>query len=449
MKVCLPLGLIVCLVIALLLARPLAAPAEGPTPAPVPPVDLRGETVLGNVIVPSAPAPVPPVVEEKKTAESRPTQAREHPGGPRFMGAMTCSSSLCHGGGSPERDAYTIWKKSDPHQRAAATLAGTRAARIAQGVALGNAAAGTRCTECHTPLAVVPEERLPAGLDVRTEGVSCESCHGPAQNWIRSHTRRDFTHAQNVETGVREVKNLYARANSCVACHQVIDADILAAGHPPLLFELDAQTVAEPRHWIDPGDYFGPQAWLTGQAVALREMSWSLGQTTGTVVPEAREQWRALLWLLQRTTEARGEKGEGGALPGFDAVPNADQFSPGNVTRARATADDFARAASHLEWTPGSVRRCLDGLAATDKEFTPVAGGEGELALRSRAQRLALALSRLLAPLQKQDTAKWTPASQELDKLFAVADARAIFDGGAFAEQLRRFHGEVAKMTAD
>ena len=449
MKVILPVGLIVCLVIALLTARPQVAPAQG-TDATPPPL---GTTLPPTVEVPPAkvppgnvlftPAPVPAAPVAPPTA-----QAHDRSGGTKFMGATTCSSSLCHGGGSAERDSYTIWKKSDPHHQSSATLAGTRAARIAQGLYLTSAASSTRCTECHTPLATVPAERLATGLDVQTEGVSCESCHGPAQNWIRSHTRRDLTHAQNVTTGVREVKNLYARANACVACHQVLAPDVLAAGHPPLLFELDAQTVAEPRHWTDPGDYFGPQAWLTGQAVALREMSWSLAQNVDPA-PEAREQWRALLWLLQRTVEARGEKGTPGSLAGFDAVPDADDFNPGNVARVQTSADELARTAAHLPWNRDNTRRCLDGLAATDKEFVPVAGGEAELAMRSRAQRLALALSRLLAPLQKQDATRWAASSQELDRLFAAADARAIFDGAAFADQLRRFKDEVGRVAAD
>lgn len=440
----LPVGLVVCLAVALLLARPQAAPAQGSGSTPPPLPDVRSEALPATVIVGASPTPT-----AAPSASPAATRATRLPaGGPEFMGAMTCSSSLCHGGGGIERGAYTIWKRSDPHQHSAATLAGTRAARIAQGLALVSAAGSARCTECHLPLASVPEDRLAHGMDVRMEGVTCESCHGPAQNWIRSHTRRDFTHAQNVQTGERDLRGLYARANVCVACHQVLAPDLLTAGHPPLLFELDGQTDAEPRHWIDPGgDYFGPQAWLTGQAVALREMSWALGQNPNAV-PEAREQWRALVWLLQRTRTARGAAAEHD-LPGFDAVPNSGDFNPGNVARTQSDADDYARAAAHLEWSRATTRRCLDSLAGVDKEFVPVAGGDGDLALRNRAQRLALALSRLMAPLQKHDTAKWATASQELDQVFAAADARMIFDGNNFADHLKRFSSELAKIEAE
>lgn len=41
---------------------------------------------------------------------------------------------------------------------------------------------------------------------------------------------------------MRDLRNLYARANACVACHQNVDPEILKAGHPELVFELDRQS---------------------------------------------------------------------------------------------------------------------------------------------------------------------------------------------------------------
>ena len=406
--------------------------APSPSPAATPP---PLEPPPSNVIVaPASTGSKPPTVPEPTPAVATHADAAN---GPKFIGAQGCSSSLCHGGGSAERNAYTVWKGLDRHSRAFATLATARATQIAQGLALPAPAQTRRCTECHAPTQTIPEERLMAGAKPE-DGISCENCHGAAQDWIRSHTRRDFTHAQNVQTGVREMRGLYARANACVACHQVLKPDILAAGHPPLLFELDAQTVAEPRHWtIDKGDYFGPKAWLTGQAVALRETSWSLSQAAEPL-PEVQEQWGALVWLLQRTADAYGDP-----LPKFD-VPEATDYSPGNVARAQTVADDMAKAAAGLDWSRASTRRCLAALAGTHGEFVPVSGGPTAGVTQHRAQRLALALSRLLAPLQANDAKEWAPASAELDKLFALADARMAFDGGKFAAQLETFSKALA-----
>ena len=100
----------------------------------------------------------------------------------------------------------------------------------------------------------------------------------PSQ-WLRGHTRKDWTYATRVGAGMRDLRNFYVRANTCVACHQNLDADLLAAGHPELTFELDGQSVAEPKHWRDEDPWSGPRAWLVGQAVALREMSWALANS--------------------------------------------------------------------------------------------------------------------------------------------------------------------------
>ncbi len=106
------------------------------------------------------------------------------------------------------------------------------------------------------------------------EGVSCESCHGAAGSWLRGHTRTDWNYAMRVTAGMRDLRSLYVRANTCVACHQNIDNDLLKAGHPTLVFELDSQSINEPKHWRDDDPSIGPRAWLTGQAVALREAAW-------------------------------------------------------------------------------------------------------------------------------------------------------------------------------
>ena len=109
--------------------------------------------------------------------------------------------------------------------------------------------------------------------------------------------------------GMRDLSDYYARANNCIACHQNIDSTLLDAGHPEMFFELDSQMAAEPPHWTDEGIWLGPRAWLTGQAAALREISWALTKKPGdTVLPR----WQALAWLLRKTTPA-ANVAEGGA----------------------------------------------------------------------------------------------------------------------------------------
>src|SRR5690606_19705103 len=87
----------------------------------------------------------------------------------------------------------------------------------------------------------------------------------------------------------------------CVACHQNIAPELISVGrHPRLIFELDGQTAAQPRHWTESPDNTPAQAWLVGQAVALREISHAL--RTGNADPSAdAPRWSALHWLLRQT----------------------------------------------------------------------------------------------------------------------------------------------------
>jgi len=215
----------------------------------------------------------------------------------RYVGAVGCQSSMCHGGASPSRDQFTIWLREDFHSRAYATLITARSVRMAESLGLTAATENTRCTVCHAPFAGLPPEHLATTTSV-SDGVSCESCHNSATSWLRGHTRYDWTYGNRLEAGMRDLRSAYVRANTCVACHQVIDPALVKAGHPELTFELDGQTASEPRHWQEKPDWAGPKAWLVGQAVALREIcnQSATSEKSNDLVDQA----NALVWLLQQ-----------------------------------------------------------------------------------------------------------------------------------------------------
>jgi hypothetical protein len=71
-----------------------------------------------------------------------------------------------------------------------------------------------------------------------------------------------------------------------LSCHlgdeeKTVDHEMIAAGHPDLIFELDTYSTLMPAHWKQDEDNwkgsepkqesFGPRAWGVGQAMALRE----------------------------------------------------------------------------------------------------------------------------------------------------------------------------------
>ena len=172
-------------------------------------------------------------VESVWSAE--PLQVRVQP--TQFVGAAGCKSSSCHGGAGEKRSQFITWTRRDIHTRGYATLTNARSERMAAALKDSSVAAtaNARCTVCHSPFQMVAAQQAQPTLDP-AESISCESCHGAAGSWLRGHTRPDWSYATRVGAGMRDLKSLYVRANTCVACHQNLDDDIAAAGHPQLVF---------------------------------------------------------------------------------------------------------------------------------------------------------------------------------------------------------------------
>jgi hypothetical protein len=240
----------------------------------------------------------------------------------------------------------------------------------------------------------------------KLEGVSCESCHNAAEHWLLTHTRTDLKYDQKVAAGMRDLKNLYVRANTCVACHQNLEQDVRAAGHPELIFEMDGQCATMPRHWTETNRVRGAQAWWVGQAVALRE---GAAQGAAVKTDEITQRTAALAWLLGVSAETKA-------------------------------ADDLARSAADAAWSVDDVRTRLQKLTAARNEFANATAPRGELA--HRAERLVLGLERLLIALGVD---RKSPASAKLDVLFQDIQSRPDFDAKKFAEHLKEFEMALPK----
>jgi len=346
----------------------------------------------------------------------------------KFLGANSCASSSCHGGGGANQNQFLVWSLKDFHsQRPSATLATARAKQIADALDIKDPTADARCTVCHAPLHEVPENLRGDNFKI-SEGVSCESCHGTAENWLRAHTRTDWTRADRTAAGMRDLQNLYVRANVCVACHQNVDADILTAGHPELIFELDGQSVAEPKHWSAEKNGNGAQAWLVGQAVALREMEWQISREPK---PDKKLIARrdALVWLLLTVSGVDSSYHLGSLLDARQDAPVIQQW-----------ADNFARAAAK-NWKEENSNRALIWLSLTSASFQNVSS---EVAAR-RAERLVLALDRLVAALPELN--KNEPVQSALNQLFKLAQSIPDFDSTKFANALADFSRTLSQIN--
>jgi len=194
-----------------------------------------------------------------------------------------------------------------------------------------------------------------------------------------------------------------------------------------LIFELDGQSVAQPKHWREATNWNGAQTWLVGQAVALREMSWQLSREDA---PDEKlvSHWRALLWLLQKLD---GLTVEFPKLKEISADP-----SRANASAALKVSDDLAQRAAAVAWTDVMSRQALKMLAETTEDFRKPA--EGLQTHVRRAERLVLALDRLSGRSKKRSPTD--AAGFQLDRLFSQVQSAPDFDGPQFGEALHQFY---------
>jgi len=333
----------------------------------------------------------------------------------RFTGAQSCSTSGCHGGGEGHNQ-FHLWYKKDVHTRAQAILASGRSAGIGEKLGIKDAPKSARCTVCHSPLQSVSADLYVD--DVKREaGVACETCHGPAERWLRSHTRPDYTHEMRLAAGMRDLGDDYARANVCIACHQNIEQPLLDAGHPPMVFELDAQLALEPPHWKDEGTWRGPRSWLTGQAVALREISWGLTKKPGDA--ELQPRWQALVWFLRKTDS------------GSKALPDG-----GAAGEMQSASDRLARNAAKETWDKSSTLALLQKVAGLSGEFRDAKGDA--VASSRRGEIVAQAVDRLWAALKTEGKLTSETIDTSLAALGPLARAQGGFDNVKFAAALQQ-----------
>jgi hypothetical protein len=202
----------------------------------------------------------------------------------KFSGPGSCAASNCHGGVQPKtvvriaQNEYTIWAGQDKHSRAYTVLSNPVSVRMGEILGLGQPPnKSDKCLACHA--LNEPSEQRAQTFQTIEDGVSCESCHGPAVGWLGPHTLKNQAHEQNIKLGMYDTRDLVKRSERCLSCHvgtegKEVDHTMIAAGHPDLTFQLESFSAAMPRHWKPAPS---ASAWLSvqelavGQAVQLRQ----------------------------------------------------------------------------------------------------------------------------------------------------------------------------------
>ena len=171
-------------------------------------------------------------------------------------------------------DEVKVWQKT-PHARTFDELhRRPEAKKIAAKLGIRSIKHEGRCVACHYTQQQTPD--APADLRGRDAlaqetvhaiaGVSCESCHGAAKNWLEVHhdyggegvTRRTESPehrekriARSVAAGMRNPRNVYAIAQACYRCHTTADEELVnVGGHTPgsLDFEFVSWSQGSIRH---------------------------------------------------------------------------------------------------------------------------------------------------------------------------------------------------------
>jgi hypothetical protein len=214
----------------------------------------------------------------------------------KLVGSSSCAGRACHGaieplGGAVRQNEFTTWISHDRHADASRVLGTERSKRI---VAKLNRLADWKtarpqaeavCLSCHVYPAINTTSRLSRGGDdaafIRdSDGVGCESCHGPASEWLHAHALPDWrkkSPEEKAQLGMHQLATARERAEVCVTCHvgsatADMNHDLIAAGHPRLNFEYSAYFANMPRHWAPrpAAPASEAQAWAVGQAVTAQ-----------------------------------------------------------------------------------------------------------------------------------------------------------------------------------
>ncbi|MCA9119542.1 MAG: hypothetical protein H6822_11275 [Planctomycetaceae bacterium] len=212
----------------------------------------------------------------------------------KFLGARSCAASACHGGVDPDprfplsqRNEYVTWLDRDPHSRSHRTLDNELSQAILSRLARpaddddDRARRLANCLGCHNPQ---PEPLRRSDTYFIRDGVSCEMCHGAAEQWIGPHVTAEWPRLKQsgeaITMGFIATEDRTVRAETCVACHvgspgREVNHDLIAAGHPALKFELTAYYAMLPKHWRDTDERRGnPQLevelWQAGQVACAK-----------------------------------------------------------------------------------------------------------------------------------------------------------------------------------
>ena len=124
-----------------------------------------------------------------------------------YVGAQKCA--VCHKSEAQGRQ-FPVWEGTK-HPKSIEALASPKAAEAAKAMGVEKPADDPRCLKCHAPLAAKAPE-------LKAEGVSCETCHGPGSGYRKLNIMKD--RAESAKNGLILYGSPEAIKAQCMTCHE-------------------------------------------------------------------------------------------------------------------------------------------------------------------------------------------------------------------------------------
>lgn len=251
------------------------------------------------------------------------------------------------------------------HWKGFSSILGNEQGReIAKAMGIAKPKEDWRCLRCHATPGLKKETLTALG------GVSCESCHGPAEAWMDLHDdygdgEKEEESAQHaaeriaatVKAGMRRPDRVHELASACFDCHVVDDRKLVEEGEHPTGegFELLSWSQGEVRHNYMKTDgeknlAASPQRrrvlFLVGQLVALERLAPLVGSGTA-VGAHAKSLKTRRDAAMAAVTKAHGLLGEASRLKALVSAlhgPEGEQSDGKRVASlAKKAAEYYGR----------------------------------------------------------------------------------------------------------
>lgn len=166
-----------------------------------------------------------------RAADPRNTELEVHLNPHDVIGVQSCEK--CHAA------EISVWKQTPHHETFLTLHRKPEAKQIADKLGISSFKNDSACVKCHYTMQAAHN-----GIEA-ISGVSCESCHGAAKNWVNVHndyggtgvTKQSETQEHriarlrgSISGGMRNPINVYMVAQSCYRCHTVPDERLVNVG---------------------------------------------------------------------------------------------------------------------------------------------------------------------------------------------------------------------------